>query len=501
MKVLFLTPPIGSWATHGNHKAPNQFYAQLAAYVRQEDLAEVEVLDCKALGLSYGQMLSRVREIAPDMVVMGDLLHSTGGLAVIWHFNESARLIKGILPDTLIVVGGLWYSAFYAETMEEVPQIDFILIGEGELTLADLLTHLNSERLRVHLDFSHKKKALRGIPGLVSRGQNGQIYVGPHRPLIPHLDALPMPAYDLFPMDQYVGHTYWKPFSELMTSRGCPGGCHFCYEWSLYDPRSNQKDFTSWRCRSAKSICDELDLLEKTYGIRVVVIQDDAFNVSADLVRSFCEEKIKRGNQIKWVCLGRADDWTQQKDLIPLMAQAGLFMGLVGVEVEKNTKLSRIGKGVTLEQIKGTVDILRANNVATVGTVLIGLEDDDEAAIKERLRVVNEVDPDILALDYVTPVPGSPIWRKAVKSGLLDPKKINLKEWDFHHPVIPTKYLSLEDVGRLGAWCMREFYSRPERIHRIMDSGYDDLVKLCVKDFMSNISKFEATSRRERTYV
>ena len=155
----------------------------------------------------------------------------------------------------------------------------------------------------------------------------------------------------------------------------------------------------------------------------------------------------------------------------------------------------------TLEQIKGTVDILRANNVATVGTVLIGLEDDDEAKIKERLRVAEEIDPDILALDYVTPVPGSPIWRKSLKNGFLNPKKINLKEWDFQHPVIPTKYLSISDVGRMGAWCMREFYSRPERIHRIMESNYDLLVKLCVKDFMSNISKFEETSRKEKLYV
>lgn len=490
MRLLFVIPPIGAWATHGNHKAPNQFYAQLAAYVRQKGLAEVEVLDCRALELNYPEMVNRVQEMRPDMVVLGDLLHSTGGLAVIWHFNETARLIKQASPKTLIAVGGLWYSAFYQETMELVPAIDFIMIGEAELTLEDLLTHLYDSR-----------KSFRDIPGLVSRGSYCQVHVGPHRSLMPDLDILPLPAYDLFPMDKYVGHTYWKPFAELLTSRGCPGGCHFCYEWSLYDPRSNIKDFTSWRSRSAKSICDEFDLLEKTYGVRVVVIQDDAFNVNADLVGSFCEEKISRGNQIKWVCLGRADDWTRQKDLIPLMARAGLFMGLVGIEVEKNIKLIKIGKRVTLEQIKETVDVLRDNRVATVGTVLLGLEDDDEATIKERLRVADQVDPDILALDYVTPVPGSPIWRQAIQNGFLKPKEIHLKEWDFHHPVIPTRYLSIEDLGRLGAWCMREFFSKPERIHRIMESDYDILVKLCVKDFMSNIAKFEAASKREKTYV
>lgn len=490
MKLLFITPPIKAWATHGNHKAPNQFYAQLAAYIRSHHVAEVSVLDCRALEFSYDQMIEEVKRINPDCVMFGDLLHSTGGLAIIWHFNESARLIKEVLPETKTIVGGLWYSAFYEETMAANPQIDFIIIGEAELTLKELLGNLQTY-----------SKPFSNIAGLVSRDTNNHISVGPHRSLIPDLNILPMPAYDLFPMGKYVGHTYWKPFAELMTSRGCPGGCHFCYEWSLYDPRSSIKDFTSWRGFSPSRIVDELDLLEKTYGISVIVFQDDAFNVDPAMVEAFCREKIKRGNSIKWVCLGRADDWSKQKAIIPLMAQAGLFMGLVGVEVATDRELMKIGKGVTLQQIKNTVNSLRGNNVATVGTVLIGLENDDESLIKERLRVADEIDPDILALDYLTPVPGSPVWKKSIKNGFFNPANINLKEWDFHHPVMPTKHLSIEDVGRLGAWCMREFYSKPERIHRIMTSDYDNLVKLCVKDFMGNIAKFEAASRREEFYV
>ena len=316
MKILFITPPMGSWVTHGNHKAPNQYYAQLAAYVRQKGLAAVQVLDCKAEEVNYDQMIERVKEIKPDLVVFGDLLHSTGGLAVIWHFNESARRIKEVLPKTKTVMGGLWYSALFTESMEEYPQIDFILIGEGELTLTDLLKAL----LEGKNDFAK-------IPGLVSRSLDGKIVAGPHRGLIPDLNALPMPAYDLFPMDKYVGHTYWKPFAELLASRGCPGGCYFCYEWSLYDPRSNRQDFTSWRGLSAHRIVDELELLEKKYGTQVVVFQDDAFNVDSQVMKEFCEEKIRRGNQIKWVCLGRADDWTKPAEHFSVDAESRAFYG------------------------------------------------------------------------------------------------------------------------------------------------------------------------------
>ncbi|MBF0479097.1 MAG: cobalamin-dependent protein [Candidatus Omnitrophica bacterium] len=490
MKVLFVTPPMGSWATHGDHKAPNQYYAQIASYLRENKVAEVQVLDGKALNLTYDQMLAQIKAINPDLCVFGDWLHSSGGLSIIWHFNETIKKIKGVLPSTKCIVGGLWYSAYAVETLEQNPAIDFVSMGEGELTIADVLKTMETGTK----DFSK-------VAGLVSRGIDGTIKMGPHRNLIPSLNDLPMPAYDLFPMDKYVGHTYWKPFAELLTSRGCPGGCAFCYQWSMYDKRNAKQDYTSWRGKSYTKILDEMDLLEKTYGVKVVVIQDDAFNVDKENVRKFCEEKVKRGNQIKWVCLGRADDWLAHKEIMPLMYKAGLFMGLVGVEVESDEQLAKQGKGVTLAQIKETVKALREANIASVGTILIGLEDDNEFIIKKRFEVANDIDPDIMAIDYVTPVPGSQLWSQAMKKGWFDPKTMNLRNWDFQHPVIPTNFLSVEDVGRLGSWCMREFYSRPERIFRIMSSTYDMEVKLCVKDFMNNLSKFDNASAGNESTV
>ncbi len=484
MKVLFLTPPLKAWDSHGHHLAANQMHAQLAAYVREKKIATPQVIDSRAEGLDWAGMIKRVDELKPDMVFVGELLHSTCGAAVIWYFNEGLRLIKEKYPKVITIAGGLWYSGDAERQLRLNPQIDYIMLGEAELTLEDLINNLKD-----------KKKDERDIPGLVFRKKDGTVVFGPHRELIPDLNVLPMPAYDLFPMTKYIGHTYWKPFAELMTSRGCPGKCHFCYEWALYDSRTASKDFTSWRGLKGKRIVDELDILEKQYGIKTVVMQDDAFNSDTAAMIEFCEEKIKRGNKIDWVCLGRADQWISQHSILPLMKKAGLFLALTGVEVEDDMTLNKTGKGVTIDQIKKTIQILRENNIGSVGTVLIGLKEDTEAKIKERLRVAEQIDADIFALDYLTPVPNSPDWRYGIKKGWFDPDKINLKDWDFQHPVIPTDHLSIEDVGRLGAWCMREYYSKPERIYRIMNSNYDIKVKLCVKDFMNNISKWEANSR------
>ncbi len=484
MKVLFLTPPLKAWDSHGFHRAANQMHAQVAAYIRAKGLAQVEALDCRAMDYDWDTMLEKIKESSPNMVFLGDQLFSTCGAAVIWYFNEAIRLIKEKFPNIITVASGLWYSADYERQMRLNPWIDYILIGEGEVSLEELLNNLKI-----------KAKNERDIPGLVSRKDKSTIVVGPHRGLIPDLNVLPMPAYDLFPMEKYVGHTYWKPFAELMTSRGCPGKCHFCYEWALYDSRSATQDFTSWRGMTGKRIVDELDVLEKQYGIQCVVMQDDAFNSDTKAMIEFCEEKLKRGNKVDWVCLGRADQWISQQSILSLMRKAGLFMALTGVEVEDDKTLTKTGKGVTIDQIRQTINILRAQDIGTVGTVLVGLRDDTEEKIKKRLETADEIDPDVFALDYLTPVPNSPDWRYGIQKGWFDPEKIDLKSWDFQHPVIPTDHLTIEEVGRLGAWCMREYYSKPERIHRIMESNYDVKVKQCVMDFMNNIAKWEKNSR------
>ena len=488
MKVLFVMPPFGAWSTYGVHRAPNQFYAQLAAYVREKGNADVAVVDARAWEMKVEQMLEEVKLHNPEVVVLGDILHSTGGLATIWHFNETARKIKEVLPSTRVAVGGLWYSALYEEVLKKQPYIDFVMVGEAELTLDELVQKLGSGEGR-----------LSDIAGLASR-EGDRVVIGPHRELIPDIDVLPLPAYDLFPMERYVGHTSWKHFSELYTSRGCPGGCSFCYEWSQYDPRS-PKDFTSWRGHSGKRVADELELLQKKFGVETVVFQDDAFNVSTELVEDICNEILRRNIKMNWVILGRADDWVKQIELFPLMKKAGMFMGLVGIEVSSDEELRKLGKGVTVSQIKETVDGLRRNNVGTVGTFMIGFEDDSEESIKKRFAFADEVDPDVFALQFVTPSPGSPLWKQLIQEGKIDLDTLDLRMWDFHHPVVPTKHLSLDELGEIGAWCQMEFFNRPERIERIMEGPYSPLVKLCVEDFMSNVANFEQAATEGKMYV
>jgi len=488
VKILFVTPQLGSWATHGHHVAPNQMHAQWAAYVRERGVADVEVLDCKVLGIPFDRMLEIVKDKNPNVVVLGDILHYYGGFAVQKYFNEAAAGIKKKLPSAKIVVGGLWYSSLSTETLEQNPAIDFVVMGEGEVTFCELVEVLQKGQVRFE-----------DIPGLASR-KDGKIIWGPVRELIEDLDILPLPAYDLFPMDKYVGHTYWKPFVEIVTSRGCTHGCAFCYEWSEHDPRAI-KNFNRWRAKSAKRVVDEVELLEKKFGTKVMVIQEDNFNINGRRVREFCEEKIKRGLHMKWVSLGCASDWVRLEPDVPLMKKAGMFMGVFGIEVANDDELRRLDKGITVGQIYKTIDILRKNDIAIVGDIMIGFDYDTEEIVKERFAFAEKVDPDVMWVGYLTPPPGSPIWKDAVRRGWVDLNKMDMLKWDFLHPVVPTEHLSIEDLGRLGAWGMREFYAQPGRMQRIFDSPFDELAKLCFKDVMAGVGKWEAGAVKGEKHI
>jgi len=489
MKILFLQPNLGAWSTFGRHCAPNIGQAQLAGLVRKKHPQYLlKALDCRALGYDDKTMLSEIEKFNPDIVHIGDILHTTGGAAVVYRYNEAAKLVKEKFPKVTIVASGLVYASAPKEILGRNPQIDYCIMGEQDYTFLELIEALE------------QAKDVSKVAGLSFR-KDGRIVLTNYRPLISDLDELPLPAYDLFPMDKYVGHTYWKGYVETWNSRGCPAGCSFCYEWSQFDTRSTA-DLKFFRARSAKLVADELELLADKFGMKVVCMMDDCFNVSRRRMEEFLEEAKKRNfaQKINWMFLGRAPYYLRDLDLIKEFRSAGCVMALVGIEVATDEELQELGKGITVEQVKETVAKLRENKVASILTWMMGFENDDEYRIKKRYEAIDEIDPDICALQYLTPMPGAPIWPKYVERGWV--KFDDLKTWDFHHPVVPTKHLSREQIGNLGAWAIREFYSKPGRIERVLYSkDYHPLAKLCFRDFMQNVNRFEKASKHEELYV
>jgi len=471
MKILFLSPPMGMWVYFGKMKSIYPGYAQLAAYLLEKaPEIEVEVLDCPALELSHQQMLDEIDKRKPDVIAMGC------GTVWVHCVYEAAGKIKARFPHIIIIGGGMHFNALPLESLAEHKEIDIVVVGEGENTLLELLQEL-----------SRPRPNLSRVDGIGYRKQGKPVLTKP-RCLIKDLDSLPLPAYHLFPMDKYVSYTYWERAVRVVTSRGCSGRCYFCFQWNQYD-RRKKENIGVWRGLSGKRIADQAELLVKKFGVRMFEIQDDEFNNQARRIEEFCDEILKRKLDFRWMFLGRADSFVEQMNLFPKMRQAGCILTLVGIEAETDEKLKEMGKNITLAQVKKAIDELRKNDICTCGTVMAGFPDDDEATIKKRAQILDELDPDLMTINLLVPYPGTELWEQVKDSPLREVK--DFRYYDMAHAIMPTKYLSRQDLNRLASWMNREFYSKPERIQRMLYGYSDPLVGACCRNYLEVVPKVE----------
>jgi anaerobic magnesium-protoporphyrin IX monomethyl ester cyclase len=483
MKLLFVTPPMGNWAPWGDrHLAVNSLHAQLAAFIREKQAAEVEVLDCRALGYDDDGMLDEVKGRRPDVVFFGSMIPAAGGAAQLNRFHAAMQRIKETVPKTLTIGGGLMYTAVPQQIMKDNPQLDFALVGvfgDNEYTLSELLAELNKS--------SPNFDPIRGL----SFRKGAEIVLTPARGLIENLDELPMPAYDLFPMDRYCGYSVIPNYNESVTSRGCEGACHFCYEWWLVDPR-NPRDFTSHRTRGGKKVADEMELLSKQYGVKALTFMDDDFSSDRQKMVDLVEELEKKQLDMSWFCLSRAQNLIRDADLIPRLRKVGLYQVLIGIDGGTDEEIAEARKGpmkVGVKELKELIEFLRKNDISTIATYLNGFWEDDEAKIRQRAKAVDEIDPDIVMIQLLNPIPGSPIYKKAVKDGVIEIDNLSL--YDLEHCVMPTKYLTRPQLGELTGWAFQSFYGKPGRIDRILNGYSSPYVRMKFLSFKNNAAKYE----------
>lgn len=493
MKILFITPPMGNWAAWGDrHLACNPLHAQLAAFIREKKAAEVEVLDCRALELNDEQMMKEIGWRKPDVVFFGTLVVAAGGAAQLSRFHAAMKRIKEQTPKTITVAGGLMYTAIPREIMQENPQIDFVIVsvfGDCEYAMWELLEELKNPTPK-----------LGEIKGLAYR-KGTEIVLNPGRELITNLDELPMPAYDLFPMDRYYGYSVIPNYNEALTSRGCEGACHFCYEWWLVDAR-NPRQFSSHRTRSGKKVADEMELLNKQYGVKVLTFMDDDFNSDRKKMVELVEELEKRKLDLHWFILGRAQNFIRDADLIARLRKVGMFQVLIGIDGGTDEEIKEARKGpmkVGVQELKEIIRRLRQNDISTVGTYLNGFWEDDEAKVRQRFRAVDEIDPDLVMIQLLNPIPGSPIYKRAMQENRIEIKDLSL--WDVEHCVMPTKHLTRKQVGELTAWAFQAFYSKPGRIERILNGYTAPYVRMKFLSYKENATKFQKAAAEDAVAI
>ena len=246
------------------------------------------------------------------------------------------------------------------------------------------------------------------------------------------------------------------------------------------------------------SVVDELEVLEKKYGVTYVHIFDLNFNPKRRRIEDFLEEMQKRKLEMKYGFLGNAHSFVRDRDLLKDLHKTGFVTGIFGLEVADEDELKKMKKGITLDEVREVTAQFRQHGIMSVITWMIGFPDDDEEIIKHRLEVLDTIDPDVMALQMLLPVPGMPMYEECLPFI----EEHDLSKWDFHQPVVRTKHLTQEQLGNLAAWANREFYTKKDRVERVIASDVlNSNSKAIFKSYMKNMDAYATKPAKQEVTV
>jgi anaerobic magnesium-protoporphyrin IX monomethyl ester cyclase len=363
-------------------------------------------------------------------------------------------------------------------TMEAYPALDFVLRGEPELTLRELLDTLECdgdtesdpwsglddvfrERLQklfaesdpgwqpAWRSFEPSTSTLQPIAGLVWR-DGSQVVINPDRPLICGLDDLPLPRHDLLPLDRYRAPLVGGPYAFAVTSRGCPAGCRFCIKHVSYG--------RSVRFRSPENVLDEIEQLAGL-GVRAVHMYADLFTLNRDHVMGICEGILDRGLELRWTCNSRVD--FVDPEMLQAMGRSGCWMISWGIESGDEEMLRRMHKGITLERAEKATRWAKEAGIRNWGYFIIGLPGETEESIRRTIDFAKRLPLDLALFHIAAPHPGTPFFFEVVENGWFRPGT-RWEEVDMDRStVLDYPHLRAEDLERWARRAFREWALRP----------------------------------------
>lgn len=397
---LFVRPPRPLWPFNGPSTAfwPPLAFASLAAALREgvRDL-EVGILDAPALEMGWRTLEAELRARAPAYVGIGE---------------EAVSCVEGLRLASLaravgarVVAGGCFFGHVAPEVLR-TGLVDVVVHGEGEGTVVELVEALRAGR----------REDLAAVAG-ITYADGGQIVRTPPRPLLPDLDRLPMPAYDLLPVGRYGrGSRNHPDFAAIELGRGCTGSCDFCVLWRQMGRDAGGRPQPQLRTKSADRLIEEVRMLVRRHGRRYLGWVDPSFNadpsVPGELAVRMLREGLRVEGQSAWV---RADGIVRDAASGSLAAQvrAGLNEVYLGVERPDAASLAELGKTCTLPDVRAALDLLARDHpqVFTVGSFIYGLPGDTVATVRAIYRLSIELGIDKSFFIPLTPLPGTPFWR------------------------------------------------------------------------------------------
>lgn len=341
-------------------------------------------------------VVKALNEFAPDLVGITCL---TPGRK---HAVEIASLAKQIYENIPVVLGGAHPTIMFQQMLEQYPQVDYIVLGEGEQTLLELVQGVS----------------LQNIDGLVYR-QDGVVVKTKPRTYCDNLDNIPFPAWNLIDLSCYPGWGEGKhngivlrdhPRISVIFSRGCSGHCDFCSTWWIWK---------GWRHRSAKNMTDELEMLYRDHGIRHFCFADDALTVDRQATIDLCDEIIGRNLIIAFHVTTRTD--CVDEEMLLKLKQAGCYRIAFGIETGSPRLLKEMGKENDIENSIRAISLCRKIKLPVSALLIVGNVGETEETVQETRDLLKRAMPDeVGCAGSLWILPGTKLYQDCRRRGIID---------------------------------------------------------------------------------
>jgi anaerobic magnesium-protoporphyrin IX monomethyl ester cyclase len=429
---------------------PPLWCALLAAFVREHGHT-VKIFDAEAENWSPQGTADKIAAENPRLtavIVLGSN-PSASSTPKMTAVGELLRSLHEKAPRLRTVLGGLHPSALPVLTLQEEP-VDYVAQGEGFFTILELL-----EALKAGNEPEEGQ-----IPGLWYR-QNRKVIPGPRAALVDP-DTLPLAAWDLLPMDRYRAHNWHcfahidqrQPYAFIFTSLGCPYNCNYCNIHALYN------DKPGIRFRSPEKVVEEIDLLNRKYGIRNIKFMDELFAIKEDRVNRLCDLIIRGGYDLNIWAYARVD--TVNEAMLKKMKQAGINWLCYGFESASRRVRDGVAKKTEQDMTQRAIEMTREAGIYILANFIFGLPDDDLETMQETLDMAREYNFEYVNFYMAMAYPGSQLYLDAMKNGVRLPESWHgYGQFSTEALPLPTRYLSPAEVLRFRDNAFREYFTNP----------------------------------------
>ena len=349
----------------------------LASFIRGSGY-DPQIIDFNVVDYSDREVSRLIKEYGPAVVGISFMTN---------QYDEVMRLSALVKSQTSIpvIVGGPHASALPVELLKECDSIDFVVVGEGETTFAEVLGAIE-----------HGNENYDDIDGLCYRS-NGEIMQNKPRELIADVDELPFPAWDLLNLDTYsVFSVGGDRAFAILSSRGCPNQCIFCDSHTIFG--------RTYRGRSAANIFSELEYLHRTYGMTSFDFVDDMITLKRERVMELCRLIDESGIVFTWMANARVN--TLDREMLAAMRKSGCVRIDVGVESGDPRVRVRAKKGITDQQIIDAHTMAREAGIQVGTFAMVGNLGETMASVKMTADLLKDISDDVM-VSIACPFPGT----------------------------------------------------------------------------------------------